>query len=245
MNHPPSATPSDRRCRARGRDRIRAGRSPDRGRQAAGQERPAPGARAGPVTSRPMACSVTCARSSASPNTDGNTRAARHPGYDASVEYVAGRLESAGFDVTPARVRLRVHRRPLEFEQTSPEAITYVVSEDFSAAEFTPTPTASGLVQGVDLVCRRPRAELVEWVRAGGLRRLHAGNIALLQRGTCNYTVKADNAQDAGRSGWCCSTKASPAAPKSLAPTGELPGLTIPVIFTTFDVGNASPPAPT
>ena len=171
---------------------------------------------------------------------NGNTRAAGTPGYDASVDYVAGRLESVGFDVTRHEFDFEYTEDDSEFEQTSPEAITYVVGEDFSAAQFTPNATVSGLLQGVDLVLPpTPAPSSSSGCEPEDFADVHPGNIALIQRGTCNYTVKADNAQDAGAIGVVLFNEGQPGRTEVLAPSGELPDLTIPVIFATFDVGNA------
>jgi Zn-dependent M28 family amino/carboxypeptidase len=172
---------------------------------------------------------------------NGNTRAAGTPGYDASVDYVVGRLESAGFDVTLHDFEFEYSEDNSEFEQTSPEAITYVVGEDFSAAEFTPNATASGVVEGVDLVlppAPEPNAS-TSGCEPEDFDTFTAGNIALLQRGTCDFVVKAENAQNAGAIGVVLFNEGQPGRTGVLAPSGELPGLTIPVIFATFDVGNA------
>lgn len=171
---------------------------------------------------------------------NGNTRAAGTPGYDASVDYVAGRLEAAGFDVTRQNFDFEFTEDHSEFAQTSPEAITYVVGEDFSAAEFTPDATASGVVQGVDLVLPpTPAPSSTSGCEPEDFAAFTPGNIALLQRGACDFVVKADNAQDAGAIGVVLFNEGQPGRTGVLAPSGELPGLTIPVIFATFDVGNA------
>jgi Zn-dependent M28 family amino/carboxypeptidase len=169
-----------------------------------------------------------------------NTRAAGTPGYDASVGYVAGRLEAAGFDVTLHDFEFEYSEDNSEFEQTSPEAIAYTVGEDFLAAEFSPNATVSGVLQDVDLVLPpTPETSSTSGCQPEDFASFTAGNIALIQRGECNYTVKADNAQDAGAIGVVFFNEGQPGRTGVLAPSGELPDLTIPVIFTTFEVGNA------
>ena len=172
---------------------------------------------------------------------NGNTRAAGTPGYDASVDYVAGRLESVGFDVTRQDFEFDYFEEVAsEFAQTSPEAITYTLGEDFLAAQFTPNVTVSGVLQNVDLVLPpTPAPSSSSGCEPEDFATFTPGNIALIQRGTCNYTVKADNAQDAGAIGVVLFNEGQPGRTDVLAPSGDLPDLTIPVIFATFEVGNA------
>jgi Zn-dependent M28 family amino/carboxypeptidase len=171
---------------------------------------------------------------------DGN-RAAGLPGYDASVDYVAGRLEAAGFDVTRQDFEFNYFEDAgSTFEQTAPEAITYIEGTDFYAAEFTINGTVTGVVQGLDLVLPpTPTPSSSSGCEPEDFATFTPGNIALLQRGTCDFVVKADNAQDAGAIGVILFNEGQPGRTEAIAPSGELPELTIPVIFTTFDVGNA------
>ncbi|MGH9132433.1 MAG: M28 family peptidase, partial [Ilumatobacteraceae bacterium] len=171
---------------------------------------------------------------------NGNTRAAGTPGYDASVDYVAGRLESAGFDVTRQDFEFPYSEDNSQFEQTAPDAITYTVGEDFLAAQFTPNATASGVLEGVDLVLPpTPESSSTSGCEPEDFATFTAGNIALLQRGACDFVVKAENAQTAGAIGVVLFNEGQPGRTDLLSPSGDLPGLTIPVIFATFDVGNA------
>ena len=79
-----------------------------------------------------------------------------------------------------------------------------------------------------------------------------AGSVALLQRGTCGFAVKALNAQTAGASGAIIMNEGQPASPGVADRTGlirmigDATGLTIPVVATTSAVGEnlASTPVP-
>ncbi len=64
-----------------------------------------------------------------------------------------------------------------------------------------------------------------------------AGNIAVLQRGTCTFAVKVQNAQAAGASAVVIFNEGQPG--RTDVPTGVLggAGLTIPMVTTSFGVG--------
>ena len=63
-----------------------------------------------------------------------------------------------------------------------------------------------------------------------------AGKIALIKRGACAFTIKAQNAQDAGAIAVVVYNNA-PAA--DLTPAGTAPGITIPVYAVRLEVGDA------
>jgi Zn-dependent M28 family amino/carboxypeptidase len=71
-----------------------------------------------------------------------------------------------------------------------------------------------------------------------------AGNVALMQRGTCSFRVKADNAQAAGASAVVIFNEGQPASPtqpedRTVVIQGTLgtPGVTIPVVGTSYAIG--------
>jgi Zn-dependent M28 family amino/carboxypeptidase len=130
---------------------------------------------------------------------DGN-RASGGPGYDRSADYVALLMRLAGYRVT---------RQPFEFNfcqdtgssfaQTAPTPTTYVDQVDYDVMDCSGNGTATGLVVPVDLQLATPNTstsgcEAADFVGV-------AGNIALLQRGTCPFGQKVTNAQAAGAIG--------------------------------------------
>ena len=64
-----------------------------------------------------------------------------------------------------------------------------------------------------------------------------AGNLVLLDRGTCTFTIKAQNAQDAGATGMVIADNAPGTPPPALG--GTDPAITIPAIRITLADGNA------
>jgi Zn-dependent M28 family amino/carboxypeptidase len=123
------------------------------------------------------------------------TRAAGTEGYAESVEYVAGLLEDAGYDVTLEPVEVTFNF-PAVLRQLTP------VQADYETGVFTGS--GSGRVQGnvipVDINLTPPRASTsgCEASDFAGLNFSGPADIALVQRGTCNFGDKAFFAQQAG-----------------------------------------------
>ncbi len=126
---------------------------------------------------------------------NGGNREAGTSGYDASGSYVESVLQGAGYDT---------RRQYFDFEyqaqgalqQISPTATTYV-TDSFTgsgAGDVTATVTA------VDISLAPPRAS-TSGCEAADFAGFPAGNIALIQRGTCDFGLKADNAEAAGAVG--------------------------------------------
>ena len=69
--------------------------------------------------------------------------------------------------------------------------------------------------------------------------RRHVGNIALVQRGTCDFSVKAQNAYDAGAEGVIIFNEGQEGRTETLNPTlGDQFSADLPVIGTSFEIGN-------
>jgi Zn-dependent M28 family amino/carboxypeptidase len=132
---------------------------------------------------------------------DGN-RAATTGGYDASVEYVVERLEDAGYEVTldPFSFPTWTKNGPATLARVSPDPATWVDDTDFIVAQFS----GSGDVTGEVFVAGStvlpppggPGTSLSGCAPSDFTGA--AGKIVLIQRGTCPFTQKYDNARDAG-----------------------------------------------
>jgi hypothetical protein len=132
------------------------------------------------------------------------TRATGTPGHEASVDYVVQTMEGAGFNVSlqPFEADIFFEQAPAVFEQISPNPTVYErfdgqngvwYTADFSgdgdatapavAVDFAePTTVASTSNSGCEPEDFGPEV---------------AGKVALLQRGTCDFGVKVENAQAA------------------------------------------------
>jgi Zn-dependent M28 family amino/carboxypeptidase len=155
------------------------------------------------------------------------TRASGTPGFDASADYVRDLLLGAGYDVTVQAFNFQFFQELTlsEMEQTAPTPIAYVngIDEDFVTMDYSGAGDVTAPVTVVDVVLGQPNTSPVtsgcdgafaevgdggfgnivedpdgpdDFVDAG----LEAGDIALVQRGTCTFALKVANAEAAGAS---------------------------------------------
>ena len=123
------------------------------------------------------------------------TRAAGTDGYADSVDYVAGLLEDAGYEVTLDPVDITFNF-PAELRQLTP------VQADYETGVFTGS--GSGEVEGnvipvdIDLTPTGGSTSGCEAADFAGLDFSGANDIALVQRGTCFFGTKAFYAEEAG-----------------------------------------------
>ncbi|MGY2082552.1 M28 family metallopeptidase [Blastococcus sp. SYSU DS0539] len=123
------------------------------------------------------------------------SRAAGTDGYADSVDYVAGLLEDARFDVTLDPVEITFNF-PAELRQLTP------VAADYQTGVFTGSGpgTVEGAVVPVDLALTDPAASTsgCEAEDFAGLDLAGDADVALVQRGACNFGDKVVNAENAG-----------------------------------------------
>ena len=139
-----------------------------------------------------------------------DTRAAGTPGYDASVDYVAGRLRSAGY-----RVRLQDVPFPVFRQRSRPRLEVDGRRVPVRTLGYSGPGRVRAPVAPVGLACR------------GGDLAGARGRIAIAKRGRCTFREKARNAQTAGARGLVVADGASDSPP-----VGTLirPGLDIPSV---------------
>ena len=156
-----------------------------------------------------------------------DTRSSGTPGYRASADYVAERLEAAGYDATLQPFPFAFYRQlaPSTFERTSPLPVVYT---EGSSADYTPmTYSGSGNVTGTVTNVGGLGCE------AANFAGFTPGNIALISRGTCTFAIKAANAQAVGATAVVIYNNV--AGP--LNGTLGAPNFTIPVLGTTQAIG--------
>ena len=120
------------------------------------------------------------------------TRAAGTDGYSESVEYVSGLLEDAGYNVTFDEFQF-IFQPATVLQQLTPVSATY----DTGAFTGSGVGDVTAAVTAVDINLVPPRAT-TSGCEAADFGGFTPGNIALIQRGTCTFAVKALNAQAAG-----------------------------------------------
>jgi Zn-dependent M28 family amino/carboxypeptidase len=179
---------------------------------------------------------------------NGGTRAGGTPGYDASLAYIEQLLKRAGYQVQSQRFTYNSFRELSDpvLEQVSPNQVTYVRGEDFYTADYSGSGDVTAVVQAVDVTVP-PTADPASssGCEAADFAGFTAGNIALVQRGTCNFSVKAANAFDAGAAGVIIFNEGNPLPNPNdedrttllFATLGETFADPIPVVGTTYALG--------
>jgi Zn-dependent M28 family amino/carboxypeptidase len=181
-------------------------------------------------------------------NQNGGTRAASTPGYDLSANYVAAKMRTAGYRVTvqPFDFPFFQELSDPEFEQISPNPTVYELHDDepiefagFASMELSGSGDTTAPITRVDLVLPPPPVSgSTSGCEAADFAGFPAGNIALIQRGTCDFVVKAANAQAAGASGVIIFNEGQPGRQETLFGTLGSADVTIPVIGTAFSIGD-------
>ena len=173
---------------------------------------------------------------------NGGNRASGLPGYAGSVDYVVEQLEDAGYDPEVQEFTFDYFEENSELIRVSPNPRTFVDGTDFLRNAFdsgTPEGTATGPLTPVGLVLNPalPSPNNSSGCEASDFAGFSAGAVALLQRGTCGFAVKALNAQAAGASAVIIMNEGQPGRTGLLNMVGDATGLTIPAVFTTYDTG--------
>ncbi|GAA4511036.1 MULTISPECIES: M28 family metallopeptidase [Nonomuraea] len=167
---------------------------------------------------------------------NGGNRAAGTSGYDASRDYVADKLRKAGYKVT---------LQPIDFvagwvENSPPVLADYTPNEDFFTFQPSPAGDVTAPVQGVDLTLPpAPTPTSTSGCEMADFAGFTAGNIALIQRGTCPFATKVRNAGFAGASAIIVFNEGQPGRTEANPlDIGEWRA-GIPMIYADFAVGNA------
>ena len=174
---------------------------------------------------------------------NGDTRASGTEGYDESVDYIAELLSAAGYEVTRQDFLFNSFRELSDpvFDVTSPDLPAYEPGVDFFTAEYSGSGDVTATLEAVDLVL--PPGATASTSNSGceaeDFADFTAGNIALVQRGTCDFSVKAANAYDAGAVGVIIFNEGQEGRTETLNPTlGDQFSDPIPVVGTSFEIGD-------
>ncbi|MFE5671453.1 M20/M25/M40 family metallo-hydrolase [Agromyces sp. NPDC056523] len=133
---------------------------------------------------------------------NGGNRAAGTSGHEASLEYVESQLEGAGYTTTRQEFTYeRTNFTGTSLSRTSPDPdVQYTLGIDYFPMDFTGGGNVSAPVTAVDVNLVGDRAS-TSGCEADDFTGFPAGNIALIQRGSCDFAVKAANALAAEASG--------------------------------------------
>ncbi len=183
----------------------------------------------------------------AAADANNGTRAAGTPGYDASVAYVVETLEAAGYEVELDAFDF-TFIPPSDLQQLTPVTATYETGA-FTGSGFG---EITGPVIPVDLMLDLPRDSTsgCEAEDFAGLDFSGSADIALIQRGTCQFSLKAANAEAAGAEAVIIFNQGNTPEREGLIvgtaadlPDGSPSNLTIPVVGASFADGVSLAPA--
>ncbi len=153
-------------------------------------------------------------------------------GYDAAAGYVAGLLEDAGYNVTyqPFAYDLWEELSLPILEQVSPNPAVYEPYEldGFATMEYSGADDVTAeVVLAANLGCSADDFSGADF----------SGKIALIERGVCNFSVKAVNAENAGAAGAIIFN--DEARQEAFLGTLGGPVVSIPVVGSSYAVGQA------
>ncbi|WP_427895358.1 M28 family peptidase [Kribbella sp. GL6] len=175
----------------------------------------------------------------ANPGADGHpSRNSGEPGYKASADYVASVMKAAGYDVTLQEYKFHYTSfvgTPVMHED-SPTPHSFALVKDFNPASVAGSASAKVQPAGGIVVPATPTPSSASGCAASDFAGFGAGNIALIQRGTCTFAQKVANAEAAGASAAVIFNEGNPG--RTNAFSGSLAGTEhIPVLFTSYAVG--------
>lgn len=165
----------------------------------------------------------------------GGTRAVGTEGYEASVDYVAGVLVEAGYDVQTPTTEVPVFEQlePSTLVQLLPSSVEWVDGEDFRAMLFSGSGDVEGRLGDAGTGCTS--AEFDGFA---------AGEVALVHPGPCFRRDQVVNAQAAGAAAVVSVSTALAGHP--LRPTLLFPdGIDVPALSVTQAAGRALVPGTT
>lgn len=170
---------------------------------------------------------------------NGGTRVAGSPGYDLSAQNVYDQLDAAGYNVSYQEFTFVYFEElsPATLAQTAPAAVPYEYGVDFMTMDYSGSGDVIAAVQAVDLLLP-PAGGSTSGCEAEDFTGFAPDNIALIQRGTCDFSVKAQNAKAAGAVGVIIFNEGNTPDREPLL-FGTLGGIVvdIPVIGTTYALG--------
>ena len=170
-------------------------------------------------------------------------RTSGFPGYDESAEYVADQMLAAGYEVTVQDFDFPFFQElePAELEQIDPNPTVYPYFDaaGFATMEYSGSGDVTAIAEGVDLIL--PPADAANTSTSGceasDFSGFTPGNIAIIQRGTCSFALKAQNAEVAGAVGVVIFNEGQEGRTDAFLGTLGGPGATVPVVGAAFAVG--------
>ncbi len=175
---------------------------------------------------------------------NGGNRAAGTAGHEQSAAYIEKLMKLAGYQTERQPFSYeRVDIDRAEFSQLTPTPTDYVLEDQFYPMDYSGEGTIEdAAVTPVDIQLEGDRAT-TSGCEAEDFADFPAGDIALIQRGSCDFATKAANAEAAGASGVVIFNQGNVVEGDDrlgvvFGTLGEL-GVTIPVLGTSFEIGES------
>jgi Zn-dependent M28 family amino/carboxypeptidase len=169
------------------------------------------------------------------------TRVAGSPGNDKTVNYIVQQMRQTGWKVKKQAFEFPFFQELADpvFERTAPTPHTYTTDE-FQTMDYSGSGDVTGKIVPVDVtVPMDPKASPStsnSGCEAADFAGFPAGSIALVQRGTCNFVVKVNNAKAAGATAVIVFNEGQPGRDGVVAGTLGEP-VTIPAVGTSYALG--------
>ncbi|AHI28045.1 M28 family peptidase [Marinobacter similis] len=179
----------------------------------------------------------------AAADANGGTREASSPGYQASVDYVAEQLTAAGYEVTIQEFDFPFfeENQPAILDQLAPTPTSYEYFgvDGFATMTYSGSGDVTAIAEGVDLALP-PGTDAntsTSGCEATDFAGFTAGSIAVIQRGSCSFAQKAQNAHDAGAAGVIIFNEGQEGRTDAFLGTLGGPDFSIPIVGAAFSVG--------
>ena len=176
---------------------------------------------------------------------NGLSRSASSPGYTQSMDYIKDRLAGLGLTIWEQRFEYRLFLETADpaLSMTSPETETYVWETDYRTMTYSGIGDVTAEIVFVTPVFP-PGAEpnsSTDGCEVADFQEIDVtGKIAVLQRGTCDFIVKASNAESRGAAAVLIFNEGQAGRTELIA--GSLLGdstVGIPVVGIPYDLGKA------
>ena len=173
-----------------------------------------------------------------------DNRASGTPGYDQSVDYVVAQIRRKGYEITRQVFDFPFFEELSDpaFARVSPAPTDYPPNtpETFFTMQYSGSGDATAEIEAVDVILPpAPDANTsTSGCEAEDFAGFTPGRIALIQRGTCTFFLKAQNAENAGAVGVIIFNEGQEGRTDAVNGTLGEPGLTVPVVGTTFAIGD-------
>ncbi len=172
---------------------------------------------------------------------NGGNRAIGTPGYRASVDYAAKVLEKAGYDVTRQRFEVTTFelvKKPV-VEEVRPDERRLREERDFLVFDYSGSGSVQGAIVPAGGIRVPPPADgegLASGCSPDDFPAETKGAIALVQRGTCFFSDKIDNARRAGAKAVLIFNIGTTGNKKPI-PVIAAEGNTLPAVFLSYEAG--------